>query len=200
MKLGKKETDKQSQAGNNINNVENNEAVDSQPAEASKDANDNQLGGDSNDLIQVINDQQAKITELTNLVQRTRADFENYRKHTEADMARARQVGEESVVKKLLPIIDVLDAAMANVPEELTNNDWAKGIVGAHKNLTKMMSELKLTRQEVKVGDVFDHNLHDAILFDDGNGDKEVIAEVLRPGYLYNNQILRPAMVKVTKG
>ena len=156
MKLGKKETDKQSQAGNNINNVENNEAVDSQPAEASKDANDNQLGGDSNDLIQVINDQQAKITELTNLVQRTRADFENYRKHTEADMARARQLGEESVVKKLLPIIDVLDTAMASLPDDLADDNWVKGIAGAHKNLAKMMGDLHLAKQEVKVGDVFE--------------------------------------------
>ena len=200
MKLGKKETDKQSQAGNNINNVENNEAVDSQPAEASKDANDNQLGGDSNDLIQVINDQQAKITELTNLVQRTRADFENYRKHTEADMTRARQVGEESVVKKLLPIIDVLDAAMASLPDDLADNSWVKGIAGAHKNLAKMMGDLHLAKQEVKVGDVFDHNQHNAIQFEDGEGDKEVIAEVLRPGYLYNGSIIQPAMVKVTKG
>lgn len=200
MKLGKKETDKQSQAGDNINNVENNEAVDNQPAEASKDANGNQLGGDSDDLIQVINDQQAKITELTNLVQRTRADFENYRKHTEADMARARQVGEESVVKKLLPIIDVLDTAMAGVPDDLADNSWAKGIVGAHKNLAKMMGDLHLAKQEVKPGDAFDHNQHNAIQFEDGEGDKEVIAEVLRPGYLYNDAIIQPAMVKVTKG
>ena len=200
MKLGKKEVDKQSQASNNINNVENSGAVDSQPAETPKDANDNQLGGDSNDLIQVINDQQARITELTNLVQRTRADFENYRKHTEADMARARQVGEESVVKKLLPIIDVLDTAMAGVPDDLADNSWAKGIVGAHKNLTKMMGDLHLAKQEVKPGDVFDHNQHNAIQFEDGEGDKEVIAEVLRLGYIYNNQVLRPAMVKVTKG
>ena len=34
----------------------------------------------------------------------------------------------------------------------------------------------------------------------DGEGDKEVIAEVLRPGYLYNGSIIQPAMVKVTKG
>lgn len=152
------------------------------------------------DLIQIINDQQAKITELTNLVQRTRADFENYRKHTEADMARARQLGEESVVKKLLPIIDVLDTAMASLPDDLADNNWTKGIAGAHKNLAKMMGDLHLAKQEVKVGDVFDHNQHNAIQFEDGEGDKEVIAEVLRPGYLYNGSIIQPAMVKVTKG
>lgn len=200
MKLGKKETGEQSQTSGDVNNIESNEAVDSRQAQVSKDVNDSQLGGASDDLIQVINDQQAKITELTNLVQRTRADFENYRKHTEADMTRARQVGEESVVKKLLPIIDVLDTAMAGVPDDLADNSWAKGIVGAYKNLTKMMGDLHLAKQEVKVGDVFDHNQHNAIQFEDGEGEQEVIAEVLRPGYLYNGSIIQPAMVKVTKG
>ena len=151
------------------------------------------------DLIDVINDQQAKITELTNLVQRTRADFENYRKHTEVDMARSRQVGEESVIKKLLPILDVLDSAMATVPDELSDNGWAKGIVGAHKNLSKMMGDLKLAKQPVQVGDIFDHNQHEAISFDDGDGEQEVVAEILRPGYLYDGQVLRPAMVRVSK-
>ena len=199
MKLGKKETGEQSQTSGDVNNIESNEAVDSQQAQVSKDANDGQLGGDSADLIQIINEQQAKLTELTNLVQRTRADFENYRKHTEADMDRARQLGEESVVKKLLPIIDVLDTAMASLPDDLADNSWAKGIAGAHKNLAKMMGDLHLAKQEVKVGDVFDHNQHNAIQFEDGEGEREVIAEVLRPGYLYNGQVLRPAMVKVAK-
>lgn len=151
------------------------------------------------DLIQIINDQQAKITELTNLVQRTRADFENYRKHTEADLERSRQRGEESVIKKLLPIIDVLDAAMSNVPDDLSDNAWAKGIIGAHKNLAKMLTDLKLERQSVAVGDVFDYNQYEAILNDGGDGDQEVVTEILRPGYLYDGRIIRPAMVKVAK-
>lgn len=151
------------------------------------------------DLIQIINDQQAKITELTNLVQRTRADFENYRKHTEADLERSRQRGEESVIKKLLPIIDVLDAAMSNVPGDLSDNAWAKGIIGAHKNLAKMLIDLKLERQSVAVGDVFDYNQYEAILNDGGDGDQEVVTEILRSGYLYDGRIIRPAMVKVAK-
>lgn len=151
------------------------------------------------DLYEIINDQQAQITDLTNLVQHTRADFENYRKHTEADLERARQVGRETVVKKLLPIIDVLDLAMGSMPDELVDNDWAKGIAGAHKNLDKMMADLGLSHQDVKAGDKFDHNQHEAIALEDGDGEQEVISEVLRPGYLYHDIVLRPAMVKVVK-
>ena len=100
--------------------------------EQANPAMDEQVSGDNQqDLIQVINEQQAKITELINTAQRTRADFENYRKHTEADLARARSTGELSAVKKLLPIIDVLDMAMVSMPADLQDNDWAKGIVSA---------------------------------------------------------------------
>lgn len=162
-------------------------------------AADDAANSTDQDLIQIINGQQAKITELTNLVQRTRADFENYRKHTEADLERSRQRGEESVARKLLPIIDVLDTAMSNVPDDLSDNAWAKGIVGAHKNLAKMLTDLKLERQSVAVGDVFDYNQYEAILNDGGDGDQEVVAEILRPGYLYDGRIIRPAMVKVAK-
>ena len=151
------------------------------------------------DLIDVINQQQAKITDLINTAQRTRADFENYRKHTEADLARARQQGTDKAVQKLLPIIDVLDSAMATVPAELQDHQWVKGIMAAHKNLDKLMADLNLSRQAVKAGDAFDHNQHDAIMFEDGEGDQEVVADVLRPGYVLGDRILRPAMVKVTK-
>ena len=204
MKLGHRD-DKVNEANADANQAEATDAGDAEVQQAVDDVNvgqassDGQSNNEDQDLINVINDQQARITELTNMVQRTRADFENYRKHTEADLARSHKNGEESVIKKLLPIIDVLDSAMATVPDELAENDWAKGVVGAHKNLTKMMADLQLSKQAVKIGDAFDHNQHEAILFEDGEGDQEVIAEILRPGYLYNGAVLRPAMVKVTK-
>lgn len=151
------------------------------------------------DLIQVINDQQAKINDLINTVQHTRADFENYRKHTEADIERASHRAENKTVLKLLPIIDVLDSAMAHIPDDLKDNAWAHGIESSHKNLVKMTKELKLEKMTVKEGDEFNHEIHNAIQFEDGDGDKEVVAEVLQPGYLYNGVVIRPALVKVTK-
>ena len=154
----------------------------------------------NDDLIQVINDQQAKINDLINTVQHTRADFENYRKHTEADIERASHRAENKTVMKLLPIIDVLDSAMAHIPDELRDNAWAHGVESAHKNLAKMTKEMKLEKITTKPGDEFNHEIHNAIQFEDGEGDKEVIAEVLQPGYTYDGNVIRPALVKVTKG
>ena len=144
-------------------------------------------------------DLDAKVTELTNDLQRTRADFENYRKHVEYDLAMARELGQSSTVKKLLPTLDIIDAALANVPAELADNEWTKGIVAMQKKLTKSLSDMGLSKMNAKPGDAFDHNLHDAIQMDDAEGDTEVLSAILRPGYLYHGEVLRPAMVSVTR-
>ncbi len=150
------------------------------------------------------NDQQAsdlidKITELTNDLQRTRADFENYRKHIENDLTVARQTGQSETIKKLLPTLDIIDAALANVPADLADNEWAKGIVAMQKKLAKSLSDIGLTKIDAKPGDVFDHDQHDAIQMDDAEGETEVLSAVLRSGYLYHGEVLRPAMVSVTR-
>lgn len=151
------------------------------------------------DLYDTINQLNADKANLINDLQRTRADFENYRKHTDEDIQRTSQQAEEKIVKKLLPVIDILDSATATVPDELADNDWAKGVAQAHKNVVKLMNELKIVPLEVKVGDKFDHRIHEAIAMEDGDGDTEVVSEVLRQGYDYNGSILRPAMVKVKR-
>ena len=156
---------------------------------------DNELA----ELQQTIMEQQAKLAELTDLAQRTRADFEIYRKNSEANIARAEERSRERVVKQLLPIVDALDMATVNLPESLADDDWAKGVIATRRNMERMMKELGLIRQPVRVGDAFDHDQHEAISFEGGEGESEIIAEVMRPGYLYKGFVLRPAMVKVAK-
>ena len=89
--------------------------------------------------------------------------------------------------------------ATVNLPESLADDDWAKGVMATRRNMERMMKELGLIRQPVRVGDAFDHDQHEAISFEGGEGESEIIAEVMRPGYLYKGFVLRPAMVKVAK-
>ena len=60
------------------------------------------------------------------------------------------------------------------------------------------MKELQLAKITSDEGIEFNPDLHDAVMVD-GEGEKEVIAETLRPGYYYGEEVLRPAMVKVKK-
>lgn len=130
-----------------------------------------------------------KIAELTNDLQRTRADFENFRKQVEIREQNAKNMSKLATVSKILPLLDDLDRAISTYEE----------LKPLEKSLEKTLSELKLAKIEaIPEKTEFNPDLHDAISMDDSEGEKEVISEVLRPGYYYENEVLRPTMVKVT--
>ena len=133
-------------------------------------------------------DFQMKIQELTNDLQRTRADFENFRKQTEMQKERAKEAVEFATVLKVLPLIDDMDRAISSYEE----------LKPLTKTLEKTMSELKLAKINSAVEVEFNPDMHEAVMVE-GDGEREVIAETLRPGYLYKKEVLRPAMVKVKK-
>jgi len=141
-----------------------------------------------------------QIGELTQDLQRTRADFENYRKRSEADKAATYAHGQAAAILKLLPVIDNIERAITHTPEELKENKWALGIANLVKNLDKSLESLNLKRIEAAPGSVFNPELHEAIQFDeDAEGEKEIIADELQAGYTLNGQPIRHAMVKVTR-
>ena len=145
-------------------------------------------------------DLQQQLGELTLDLQRTRADFENYRKRVEAEKQSAHQMGQAKSVMKLLPVIDTIERATANVPEELADNAWVKGVSGLNKQLDKQLKEIGLEKIDAKPGTLFNPELHQAIQFDEeAEGEKEVIAEELRAGYTLDGAVIRDAMVKVTR-
>lgn len=151
-----------------------------------------------NDAIQ--NEFEQQLGELTLDLQRTRADFENYRKRVDAEKQAARESGQASAIVKLLPVVDNIERAIAYTPEDLKDNAWVQSVSNLVKNLEKSLESLNLTRIDAKVGTPFNPELHEAIQFDeDAEGETEVIADELQAGYLLNGNVIRHAMVKVTK-
>ncbi len=143
---------------------------------------------------------QVHLDELTLDLQRTRADFENYRKRIDAEKEAARESGRIGAVLKLLPVIDTIERAVAHTPEDLKDHSWAQGIASLAKNLDKSLEGLNLKRINSQPGVEFNPELHEAIQFDeDAVGEKEVIAEELQAGYLLSGTVIRHAMVKVTR-
>lgn len=141
-----------------------------------------------------------QVAELTADLQRTRADFENYRKRGEADKAAMYQHGQSAAILKLLPVIDNIERAVAYTPPELKDNKWAQGVAGLVKNLEKSLDSLNLKRIDATPGSEFNPDVHEAIQFDeDATGDKEVIADELQAGYTVSGSPIRHAMVKVTR-
>jgi molecular chaperone GrpE len=147
-----------------------------------------------------VEDLEEQIVELTGDLQRTRADFENYRKRSEGDKAATYQHGQSAAILKLLPVIDNIERAVTYTPEEIKDNQWVQGIAGLVKNLEKALDGLNLKRIDAVKGTEFNPDLHEAIQFDeDAEGESEVIAEELQAGYILNGQPIRHAMVKVTR-
>lgn len=130
------------------------------------------------------------VAELTNDLQRTRADFENYRKQIEAQKSQVASIAKGSVIDRILPLIDNFERAIQTYPDELS---------ALKKSFDKTLKELGLTRINSEVGAEFNPDLHDAVMFEEGDGDAEIIVETLRPGYMYEGAVIRPAMVKVSR-
>lgn len=140
-----------------------------------------------------------QLGELTLDLQRTRADFENYRKRVDIDKQAAQMHGATRMVLKLLPVIDTIDRAIVHMPDDLKDNQWAQGVAGLDKQLQKVLDELKIQRIVATPGTLFDPALHQAIQMDEADGEQEVIAEELQSGYLLDGTPIRHAMVKVTR-
>ena len=135
-----------------------------------------------------ISDLMQQIEELTNDLQRTRADFENYRKQVELQKENERKMTKLATVYKVLPLLDDLDRAITSYAE----------LKPLAKSLEKTLKELGLSKVVAEVEGEFNPDLHEAVMAE-GEGEKVVIGEVLRSGYYYGGEVLRPAMVKVKK-
>jgi molecular chaperone GrpE len=119
---------------------------------------------------------------------RAQADFENYRKQAQKrhDDAVVRSLGR--FVESLLPVLDSCDAALSHGATEV--EPVLAALYGA-------LNKEGLERVDPK-GAPFDPTEAEAVLHEPGEGGEQVVAEVLRPGYRWRGQVLRPAMVKVT--
>ena len=137
----------------------------------------------------VVAELNAKNAELLTDLQRTRADFENYRKQIDLQKAQMADFARCETVKKILPLVDDFDRAIKAYPEQL-------GALA--KNFAKIMDELKLERINSEPGTEFNPELHNAVMMEEGKGTTEVIAESLQTGYKYEGTVIKPAMVKVT--
>ncbi len=139
------------------------------------------------------------VGELTQDLQRIQADFTNYKRRTEEDALRSVQIGKESVLRELLPTFDNITRALSNVPEELAENEYVKGVQSIAKQLDGVLAGIGLVPIDA-LGNEFDAELMEAVAMEDGEGDKEIVDEVLQPGYMFGDQVVRHAIVKVKKG
>lgn len=163
------------------------------------DAGVEELLDERDALKQELDDWKAKADEYLDGWQRARAEFANYRKRVERDQAQVYQNAAGNIVKRYLDVLDDLELALKNRPQEGDGAAWAEGIDLIYR---KLYSILEMEGVEaMKVEDqFFDPNLHEAISHEE-NSDYESgqIIEVFKQGYLIGDRVLRPAKVRVAK-
>lgn len=137
-----------------------------------------------------------KIGELTQALQRERADAENLRRRTEADKARLGDFYKVMILRELLPALDNLERALMHTPKDLAGHDYIKGVQGVVKQFEQCFRQLGVERIKT-VGEVFDPRYHEAVHMEEGDGTVEVVCEELAAGYTLGDEVIRHAAVKV---
>jgi molecular chaperone GrpE len=137
-----------------------------------------------------------QVQELTEALQRERADATNVRRRSEEERATMGTFHKAMIVRQLLPAIDNLERALRHTPKELEGNDYVKGVQGVAKQFDKALNDLGVERIKT-VGGAFDPKYHEAVSMDDGDGTHEVVSEELQAGYKLGDEVIRHAMVKV---
>lgn len=134
--------------------------------------------------------------ELTEALQRERADATNLRRRHEEQVASLRTAVKSSVVKELLPIIDNFERALKHAPKEAEEDEFMKGVSAILKQFEKTLTELGVARIKT-IGEPFDPHYHEAVSMEEGDGKQEVVSEELQSGYHIEGDVLRHAMVRV---
>lgn len=142
---------------------------------------------------------QEKATENLDGWQRSQAEFANYKKRVARDQEQLSEDLKGQIIKRYLEILDDLDRALANKPQDAEGAEWAKGIELVQRKLIAYMEAEGVARMKIENA-IFDPNMHEAIAQEASKEHESgEIIEILQPGYLIGNRVLRPAVVKVAE-
>ena len=125
---------------------------------------------------------------------RLMADFQNFRRRTEKEKNDIYAFANEKIVSELLNVIDNFERALAMATE---GDGFAEGMKLIFKQLQGVLEKSGVAEIEA-LGQDFDPNFHNAIMMEDSaEYESGKVTEVLQKGYMLNNRVIRPSMVKV---
>ena len=144
-------------------------------------------------------DPAAERDEYRDLLLRKQAEFDNFKKRVERDRAKANRQAERTLIVALLPLLDDFERALGTPVEASGADAYRAGVELIHRQLQEILRKRGVTPIDT-AGARFDPNLHEAVAYQasEGHEDEDVIDEVRR-GYLFDEELLRAAMVRVAK-
>ena len=191
--MAEKDLEKENLEGEAVQNEaieEQNENVESQEAEKSAEET-------SEDKIQKL---EAELQEWKNSYTRKLAEFQNFTKRKEMEVAEMKKFASEGIILKVLENIDNLERA-ENASTETKNFDaLVEGVNMILRNLKYMLSEEGIEEIEATEGVQFNPYEHQAMMTEAKDElDNDIIVQVFQKGYKLKGKVIRPAMVTVNK-
>ena len=128
------------------------------------------------------------------------AEFENYKKRSAREMDKFKKFATESLIKKILPVVDNLERAVNSAnDDEWANSDLTQGVALSIKDLEKVLGKHGVKPIEA-IGKAFDPAFHEAVMMVEADDHPEnTVINELQKGYLIHDRLLRPAKVVVSK-
>ena len=179
----------------NSENVQTNQST---TADENNDLNNEE------DLDNVENDTQNEIEDLKDQLLRTLAENENLRKRTAKEIEQIKKYGHISLLRDFLNVVDNMERAVKSSTSENKSEEGVKNLIHGIEIVLKEMKSL-LDKNHIKkiepLNEKFDYNFHQAMFeAPSSEYDEGLILEVVQPGYVLHDRLIRPAMVGVSKG
>jgi molecular chaperone GrpE len=152
--------------------------------------------GELESLKQKLSEAEAKSAGNLDGWQRSVAEFQNYKKRMDRDRDSEKAYMKGDLIKKVLPVLDDLERAMLNRPEQ---DAWANGIELITRKLQSILESEGVERIHAE-GVAFDPNFHEAISYESVEGvESGHVIAIVQNGYMLGERVVRPALVRVAK-
>jgi molecular chaperone GrpE len=142
-------------------------------------------------------DMQKRVEELTEILQRTQASLENYRKQTEKRIQEIHDLANKELIIQLLTILDNFELALNNTMN--SSKEFVKGVKLIYSQLFTILENNGLKQIKTK-NQIFNPRAHEALMKVDSNKPENMVLEELQKGYTLNDKVIRHAKVKISAG
>jgi len=130
---------------------------------------------------------------------RAAAQVQNVRKWTERDVLARAKEKQHKLLLQFLEVMDNLERALGQSAERTQPSVLYQGVELTWRQMSRVLEQAGVKRMQVKPGQPFDPHYHEGVEVRFGDVDQPTITAVILPGYLYENELLRPARVVVVR-
>ena len=146
-----------------------------------------------------LNELKAQAEANLNGWKRAQADYHNLEKEYAQRMGKMAEYAAAEMIAKFMPVIDNFELALAHMPKEVAESEWAKGLFQVQKERDDLLKTLDIERIEC-IGKEFNPHLHEAIGYEPSDLAEGKVTKEVQIGYKMKDRLIRPARVIVSKG